>query len=296
MANTVNLTQVEISSAVSNNAHVIIEDNNKLKRYNLDDIGDISINLADSNNQNYGNGINADTLNGKREWDLSVANAQTLNNKFEDELSVANAQKLGHYDASEYALKSETTNEIKKLKDKTPFAFGVDENGNYGYIKAGADSVTPFNKGQAKLLATFSGGVGQTYPYEFSYQFKENYSQALIVIFSCDTDNNSDNFYKVYSNQNSAIATSSYGSYWNMTIGEWDYFKPIPPIGTDYPAANNNYTTNKDRNKDLHWATGTSNAVNYACVAYKNDIKKNDTAWMYVNFYRRGIVFVFGIK
>lgn len=25
-----------------------------------------------------------------------------------------------------------------------PFAFGIDENGNYGYIKDGADSVTPF--------------------------------------------------------------------------------------------------------------------------------------------------------
>ena len=27
-----------------------------------------------------------------------------------------------------------------------PFAFGIDENGNYGYIKDGADSVTPFKK------------------------------------------------------------------------------------------------------------------------------------------------------
>ena len=26
-----------------------------------------------------------------------------------------------------------------------PFQFGIDENGNYGYIKAGADTVTPFN-------------------------------------------------------------------------------------------------------------------------------------------------------
>ena len=30
---------------------------------------------------------------------------------------------------------------------KVPFSFGVDDNGNYGYIKAGADSVTPFKGG-----------------------------------------------------------------------------------------------------------------------------------------------------
>ncbi len=30
-----------------------------------------------------------------------------------------------------------------------PFKFGIDEDGNYGYIKAGADSVTPFKSGAA---------------------------------------------------------------------------------------------------------------------------------------------------
>ena len=31
------------------------------------------------------------------------------------------------------------------LSAKSPFSFGVDDNGNYGYIKDGADTVTPFN-------------------------------------------------------------------------------------------------------------------------------------------------------
>lgn len=30
------------------------------------------------------------------------------------------------------------------LQNKLPFRLGIDENGNYGYIKAGADTVTPF--------------------------------------------------------------------------------------------------------------------------------------------------------
>lgn len=34
------------------------------------------------------------------------------------------------------------------IADKLPFKFGIDENGNYGYIKAGADTVTPFKSGE----------------------------------------------------------------------------------------------------------------------------------------------------
>lgn len=32
----------------------------------------------------------------------------------------------------------------KVFKKAMPFKLGIDENGNYGYIKVGADSVTPF--------------------------------------------------------------------------------------------------------------------------------------------------------
>lgn len=35
--------------------------------------------------------------------------------------------------------------------DKLPFKLGIDENGNYGYIKVGADTVTPFKSGSDGL-------------------------------------------------------------------------------------------------------------------------------------------------
>lgn len=38
------------------------------------------------------------------------------------------------------------SNNIITLNNKVPFSFGVDANGNYGYIKDGADTVTPFKK------------------------------------------------------------------------------------------------------------------------------------------------------
>lgn len=42
---------------------------------------------------------------------------------------------------------SANTTDIGVLQGKVPFAFGVDENGNYGYYKEGADTVTPFKTG-----------------------------------------------------------------------------------------------------------------------------------------------------
>ena len=40
------------------------------------------------------------------------------------------------------------------ITDTLPFKFGIDADGNYGYIKAGADSVTPFSKTSAIYLGT----------------------------------------------------------------------------------------------------------------------------------------------
>ena len=45
---------------------------------------------------------------------------------------------------------SNMSNSIDEINDtlitKLPFGFGIDENGNYGYIKEGADTVTPFSE------------------------------------------------------------------------------------------------------------------------------------------------------
>lgn len=48
--------------------------------------------------------------------------------------------------------------------DEIEFKFGVDEQGRYGYIKAGADSVTPFRTGQETLC--YYLGTGRTFNIE----------------------------------------------------------------------------------------------------------------------------------
>ena len=53
--------------------------------------------------------------------------------------------------------------------DKLPFKFGIDENGNYGYIKVGADTVTPFKSG--------SNGLA----YRIIQPFYESYVEVRLV-------------------------------------------------------------------------------------------------------------------
>ena len=48
--------------------------------------------------------------------------------------------------------------ETKTDKENVPFRFGIDANGNYGYYKVGADSVTPFKR-VAKKVGTIVCGL-----------------------------------------------------------------------------------------------------------------------------------------
>ena len=64
------------------------------------------------------------------------------------------------------------------IVDEVPFKFGIDADGNYGYIKAGADSVIPFSKTSAIYLGSFNGGG--TF-YLKNYGIKESVWSTLTV-------------------------------------------------------------------------------------------------------------------
>ena len=46
------------------------------------------------------------------------------------------------------------------ISDDLPFGFGIDGDGNYGYIKVGADTVTPFTS-QADVDAAYESGKAE---------------------------------------------------------------------------------------------------------------------------------------
>ena len=81
----------------------------------------------------------------KPEYSLPIASAETLGGvKIGDGVNISEDGKIS----------------VPKPVD-LPFNFGIDENGNYGYIKVGADSVTPFSK--VSLVPIYSTGIGNRY-------------------------------------------------------------------------------------------------------------------------------------
>ena len=77
----------------------------------------------------------------KPEYSLPIASAETLGGvKIGDGVNISEDGKIS----------------VPRPVD-LPFNFGIDENGNYGYIKVGADSVTPFSK--VSLVPIYSTGI-----------------------------------------------------------------------------------------------------------------------------------------
>ena len=81
----------------------------------------------------------------KPEYSLPIASAEILGGvKIGDGVNISEDGKIS----------------VPKPAD-LPFNFGIDENGNYGYIKVGADSVTPFSK--VSLVPIYSTGISDRY-------------------------------------------------------------------------------------------------------------------------------------
>lgn len=60
------------------------------------------------------------------------------------------------------------------ISETLPFKFGIDPFGKYGYIKAGADSVTPFS-GKMTLITDSAGSA---------YTFNQHYSNIMIIYYA----------------------------------------------------------------------------------------------------------------
>lgn len=81
--------------------------------------------------------------------------------KPEYSLPIASAETLGGVKIGDGVdISEDGTISVPRPAD-LPFNFGIDENGNYGYIKVGADSVTPFSK--VSLVPIYSTGIRNRY-------------------------------------------------------------------------------------------------------------------------------------
>lgn len=71
------------------------------------------------------------------------------------------------------------------VNDKAPFKFGVDKNGNYGYYKTGADSVTPFKflSLPTAVSDTSLFTTNGSYNVNLTAASLQNHKQAIVVFY-----------------------------------------------------------------------------------------------------------------
>lgn len=75
-----------------------------------------------------------------------------------------------------------TGDALRDLSAKSPFAFGVDADGNYGYIKEGADTVTPFKLSDFEIVLNWAIGYWDSKGYNnFSQSYKATKRGTLVV-------------------------------------------------------------------------------------------------------------------
>ena len=84
-----------------------------------------------------------------------------------------------------------TNDAINELNSNLPFKLGIDENGNYGYIKDGADSVIPFKKGSTYEYHGIDGKAGLNYD-------TTNECILILAVYSARKLNTSNYNYEYY--------------------------------------------------------------------------------------------------
>lgn len=105
----------------------------------------------------------------------------------ESATEVINADTLGGHNSEYFATSNKFTALENTINNKIPFKFGIDADGNYGYIKDGADTVTPFSQYPELISSAYSATNSYT------YTFTQNYEKVYVLVYEGDSDNNNDN-------------------------------------------------------------------------------------------------------
>lgn len=210
----------------------------------------------------------------------------------------------GDADSVVLAQENDTNDSIK---------FGVDSNGRYGFIAPGADTVTPF-RGFGDLEFAYNQGIADSrlehiafYSIKSdtsnqnrintagveSFTFAKDYAQVIMVMSQYDSDDNGDNFMKVYSSDKGFTTNADpASSYWTNTVDEWNYFKPDSDSFGGRDAANSERwysvtngskysSTPNDYHKDVY--RNINGRFVHSCIAYKENVAAGSTAYMYGN-------------
>ena len=114
---------------------------------------------------------------------LSAKQGKILNEKIDNinlsylEDGIAtNTENINTLNSDLASLSGKVNTNFTTLNNKVPFSFGIDANGNYGYYKDGADTVTPFKKGTYDVILVGVGEINSNYTTKvgYVYPFYEN--------------------------------------------------------------------------------------------------------------------------
>ena len=214
--------------------------------------------------------------------------------------AVANALKINckDKDGNKSTVQAELnkTNSSLTNENNETFNFGV-KDGVRGYFtdpSRADDSFIPFKLGVFELLKLFSNQSSSSTNASYNtYTFEKDYSTVLIIIQMHDTDNNNDNYCKVFDSQQSGTAWANFKD--SETSWESINLTSFLPGGTSLSGVDANYSLSTDKGKTLYYTTGTTSSTAFNVLTYKQNVKAGDVAHIYYNSYRRGLVTILGI-
>ena len=144
---------------------------------------------------------------------LSAKQGKILNEKIDNinlsylEDGIAtNTENINTLNSDLASLSGKVNTNFTTLNNKVPFSFGIDANGNYGYIKDGADTVIPFNdikSGEAWLRScrkittshNYTGGMTGSF-YIDDLDFSD--IDSFIFSYSIGTSTKAANTFRIY--------------------------------------------------------------------------------------------------
>lgn len=138
----------------------------------------------------------------------------------------------------------QNTQDIVQIMTDVPFRFGVDADGNYGYYKAGADTVTPFLSGGGASVKGFTGvfragvplDMGDTVNtiHSFAYAATSGVVNGCMYVYAANYDAKKGFYaYRVSSSSNATSYVNDPESVYNVNPSGGSSRNPFIGISSD---------------------------------------------------------------
>lgn len=151
------------NGSIPNGSVIYVSEMSGQPAENLTDLTDVEISQVKDGEVLKWDAASESWVNGKAAAEIIVDNAlsTTSENPVQNKVIATELDKKQNNLTFDSTPTANSTNPVTSggIKTYAPFSFGVDSSGNYGYIKAGADTVTPFRnpKGTATTDQVLSG-------------------------------------------------------------------------------------------------------------------------------------------